>query len=220
MCPNTTFQFEISGIDLPDGGTMDWYAGTFPNFDPSKGQGTLIGSTGIANPDPADCSPCPTILAIFLDACNGNGSEADNEFICISSGGGFNVNSLQINLNNNDSQGNNDIQLGSDPCGFQIPSAALMANILNDASCNGSNIHFVGPGEVVPAAAIAIVFTSAGENFDYNFGTLCATGQPIYILQSSCTRIMNIGAFTNYTSSGTRTYSISLIDCPFCTNSL
>ncbi|MBK6783474.1 MAG: hypothetical protein IPG79_06700 [Saprospiraceae bacterium] len=37
---------------------------------------------------------CPEVRFIMVDACNGSGSESDNEFFVIHSGDGFNVDDL------------------------------------------------------------------------------------------------------------------------------
>ncbi|MEO7175992.1 MAG: gliding motility-associated C-terminal domain-containing protein [Saprospiraceae bacterium] len=220
ICPNTSFTFNVTGTNLPNGGYINWYAGTTPGFNPYLPEGTMIGQSLITTPPPVPCVPCPEILAIFVDVCIG-GSDAADEFILLSSGGGFNTNNLQIDYavtNNGPIVTNNDINIGPSPCGLQIPTSTLVNNIQNDLSCAGLNVFFAGPNTQIPAGVVVILFTSASEIFDYDFSALCSTGQTIYILQSSCPR--TIGAFSNNSANGDRTTVVTLSNCPACNSSL
>ena len=217
LCPGEVLTLKAGGSNLENNGCVDWYYSDSQGFNPYNNEGTFIACGKITTTFPPFCVVCPQILAILVDAC---GTEANNEFMLLSSGSGFNVNSLQIDFavqNNTMGAVNSDININATPCGFKTPEAALITNLQATASCDPSNIIPLSPGESVPAGAIVAVFTSSNATGVYNFDALCATGQKIYVLQSSCTR--NIGAFTNGSGSGPRTQSISLSGCS-CSNSL
>jgi gliding motility-associated-like protein len=219
-CVGTTLHFETVG-NVPSGAGIDWY------IDPSNGinpplTGTLIGST---NATAAGCPViCPSLLAIFINACNGTGNEQNNEYMVLSSGSGFAVNTLQIDYPNNTAGvTNNDVNINANPCGIQVPQASLIAS-LQAGSCNASNIIAAPPGTTVPSGAIVIFFASANVTATYDFSALCATGQQIYIIQSACNRAS--GAFVNQANCSAnannrlRKTIISLSTCLTCRDSL
>ena len=217
LCPGEVLTLKAGGKDLVNNGCVDWYYSDNQGFNPYNNQGTFIACGKITTTFPPFCAVCPQILAIMVDAC---GTEANNEFMLLSSGSGFNVNSLQVDFavqNNTMGAVNSDININATPCGFKTPEATLISNLQASASCDPTNIIPVGPGQSVPPNAIVAVFTSANALASYDFDALCATGQKIYVLQSSCIR--NIGAFTNGSGTGPRTQSISLSGCS-CSNSL
>lgn len=218
LCPGATITLKAGGTDLVNNGCVDWYYSDDQNFNPyNAGEGTFIACGKITTTYPPFCTVCPTILGIMVDAC---GTEAQNEFMLLSSGSGFNLNSLQVDFaiqNNTMGAVNNDINIGASPCNWKTPDPALMALILGSANCNSGNVIAVSPGGSVPANAIVVVFTSGNANTNYDFSALCATGQKIYVVQSGCNR--NVGAFTNASGTGPRTTTISLLGCS-CSNSL
>lgn len=217
LCPGQILTLKSGGTDLVNNGCVDWYYSDDQSFDPYLSQGTFIACGKITTTFPPFCSTCPEILAIFIDAC---GTEASNEFMLLSSGSGFNLNSLQVDFavqNNIVSPSNNDINIGASPCGWKTPDAALIAALQASSSCDPSNIIPVSPGGSIPANAIVAVFTSGNETTVYDFDALCANGQKIYVVQSGCNR--SVGAFTNGSGSGPRTSTISLQGCS-CSNSL
>jgi len=219
LCPGEVITLKAGGVNLPDGGCLNWYYSDTQGFDPYAGEGTLIGCGDITSTSPPPCSVCPEMLSLFIDAC---GPEGPNEFMLLGSGSGFNVNSLQIDFatqNNTMGATNNDINVNAAPCGFKTPDATLIANIQASANCDGTNVIPVGPGGSVPAGAIVLIFTSGNATTAYDFDALCATGQKIYVLQNSCNR--TIGAFTNGPGPGTRTTSITIGGCtPPCTDAI
>ena len=164
---------------------------------------------------------CPSIEAIMIDACP-SGGEAENEFVIINSGLGFNTNNLQFSYdasNNNLACGgcnfNNDINIdidnqGGAPCGLQAGNASLISGC--------SNVISVGPGVDIPPGATVILQTSSMANFSYDFSTLCGSGECVYVIQSNCDR--SIGGFTNdgTSSPGPRT-NILAINGTGCSNS-
>ncbi len=169
LCPGDQYTLTPTGTNLQAGDCINWYINTVPNFNPYNGQGTLLGCSELTSPPPNPCNPNPIFLGIMVNAC---GTEENNEFIGLWSGGGFYVSDLEVTYNDPNNNG----------CGWQTPSGALQASI--SAECPGA--VFVGAGEVVPANVPVVVFTSSGADFDYNFSGLCATNGTFYVLQSDC----------------------------------
>ncbi len=163
---------------------------------------------------------CPSIEAIMVDACP-VGGEAENEFVIINSGLGFNTSDFQFSYdasNNNLACGgcnfNNDVNIdidnqGGAPCGLQAGDASLISG--------RSNVITVGPGVDIPPGATVIFQVSAGANFAYDFSTLCGSDECVYVIQSDCDR--SIGGFTNdgTSSPGPRT-NILAINGTGCSN--
>lgn len=147
---------------------------------------------------------CPEVEAIMVNAC---GTEHLNEFVIIHSGGGFNVDDLQLDFdpsNNTTSNGNHDININPDSCGLATGLASVYTGC--------TNVIPVGPGFSVPANAILVLQTSSGANANYDFSGLCGDGECIYVIANSCTR--ERGAFTNnHTGTRTTTFSIEGQNC-------
>ena len=129
---------------------------------------------------------CPEVRFIMVDACNGSGSESDNEFFVIHSGDGFNVDDL----------------------GFTTPTGTVTANSSNNNDFNATNpcpscvsgctINFVTNGGSVPAGQHVVVFTSRNLNYlTYDLSGLCIGGQ-IYMLVANATP--GTGQFANWAS--------------------
>lgn len=152
------------------------------------------------------CSGCPEVMGIMVDASPGAvGSEPNNEFMMLWSGGGFAVDDLVVDINNNGSPSEENPGAGG-PCPFVMPGtlpAALqtvISNIQIIGSCASSNVIHAGPGDVIPAGAVVIVFTSYALNVDYSFDGICAQGIDVYLLISSCVRTSD--SFWNSISAG------------------
>lgn len=212
LCPGDQFLLHAEGQYLPDNGCVNWYYSTTPGFNPYLGEGTLIGCGDIDSPIPPPCDVCPEILAIWIDAC-GN-PESANEFMIIHSGTGFNVNNFGLDYdanNNNLPPGTDDVNVNGGSCSWMVPSATVMNNMQASASCDGSNVIPAGPGTIIPPGALVVIWTSADASTSYSFENLCAAGETIYVMQSSCIRAA--GAFSNSSSSGLRTTTISLNNC-------
>ena len=211
VCPGDVVTFNVDGTNLPGGEMIDWYIGELP-FSPAFGQGNYIGSSDITGSNSTPCTPCPFIGGALVDACaSGSGGEADNEFFVVASGGGFDINEFYIDLppgNNTVPEVNGDLNIGGN-CSWQTPDASLMTS-LNSGGCNGTFVP-VSPGGSVPPGSIVLVFPSAGQTFTFDFSLFCAGGETAYILQSDCDRA--IGALSNASSSGTRTYTVGLSCC-------
>ena len=191
LCPGDTYTLNANGNNLHVGDCINWYVSTTPGFNPYNGQGTLLGCSEITTPPPDPCNPNPILLGFFVNAC---GTEENNEFLAMWSGGGFYVSDLSITY---DDPANNG-------CGFQSPSGDVVSSIGDD--CPGA--VYVGPGEAVPANVPVIIFTSASTDFNYNFGGLCANFGTVYVLQSSCTP-SGEGVFPQ-TGSGGSTTTVSI----------
>lgn len=191
-----TVRFSLNYSNIPAGSNIVFYQSTNPNFNPYLGQGDSIGFINIgSNTNQTGnqiITDCPHIVGIFIDACNDNGrSEPANEYILITSGKGFLVNNLKIDL-----PANKDINLGSNPCTFGTPSAALMT-LLRIGTCNSTNLIPASPGDSIPPNALVVIFTGNGTDQPYDFSDLCNTGQDVYILQNNCTLPINSGSFAN-----------------------
>ncbi len=212
VCPGDLLFLNAEGQFLPDNGCLNWYYSSTPGFNPYNGEGTLIGCGDIDSPMPPPCDVCPEILAIWIDACGS--PESANEFMIIHSGSGFNVDQLGLDYdpnNNNLPPGTDDVNVNGGSCSWMVPSATVIANMQASASCDGSNIIPAGPGTAIPPGALVVIWTSADASTSYSFENLCAAGETIYVMQSSCVRAA--GAFSNSSSSGLRTTTISLNNC-------
>ncbi len=140
---------------------------------------------------------CPTIQAIMVDAC---GTEQDNEFIIINSGGGFNVSDLQIDYDiNNNIIGpeNNDVNIGASPVQAGTPGMI--------SGC--SNVIPAGPGTMIPPNSYVVFQTSTAVSTSYDFSAVCGTQQCVYVIRSTCAR--SAGAFSN-SGTGTRVTGLSI----------
>ncbi len=197
LCVGDNITLTATGFNLPDNGTVDWYIDLTPGFDPYIGEGTLLGSSTISTPM-TPCSPPPTFIGMMIDAC---GPEAQNEFMVFDAGGGFDVNDLIVDfdMHNNGGAGNDDIGTGF-PCGFQPGNPNLISGC--------SDVVSIGPGGHVPAGGILVLFTGAGASTVYDMSGICPGCRTVYVLSNSCTRTK--GAFSNHTSSGTRTTNWSI----------
>ena len=226
ICAPDHVELSLEGIQLPSEGTIRWYYSEDENFDP-RVEGTLIGTTQLPKHEQASCpKECPDLLMIMMNSCDGDGTEADNEFFIFKSGSGFYANDLQFSFNyptNTGSSGtppnqNNSINIGTNPCGIQKPSQAFIDK-LRSGACSNLNLFPAGPGDFIPADALVIFYTSNDVTFDYDINTLCNSGHNVYVMQSACKRTM--GAFTNVTSSNnkTRNNMLSLKNCA-CRDSL
>ena len=148
---------------------------------------------------------CPTIEAIMVEPCGAVAFDADanNEFIVINSGGGFNTNDFQLSFdmsNNIISAQNNDVNIDIDnlagdptPCGITTGDPTWVTGC--------PNIIVVGANYDIPPNAIAVFQASAGGDFAFDFSSLCGAGECIYLFRNSCAR--DGGGFTN-DGSGTR----------------
>ncbi len=184
-----TVKFSVNYSSIPQNSNIVFYQSTNPSFNPYLGQGDSIGFINVGGNTSGGTqitTTCPEVLGIFVDACDPDPlEEQDNEYIVITSGQGFLVNNLQVDV---PSTTNRDINtpLGSNL--FGTPSAALMTQ-LRIGTCNSSNLFPAGPGDSIPPNAIVLIFPSVplstGAVYNYNFSSYCSSGQPIYILQNS-----------------------------------
>ncbi len=216
ICNGSSIQLQSVG-NLPAGSSINWYQSNTSPFLPPA-QGTFIGNTNSTTG--ANCPAiCPSMVAVFINSCNGTGGEPDNEYIVLSSGSGFAVNDLKVDLPNSSPTGTEaDINYGAGTCGYQTPSAAFITSLQTAAGC--TSIFAAGPGTTVPSGAVVVLFTSNNVTATYNFAALCGSTQAIYVMQSSCARTG--GAFTNSASCSAnaltrlKTTYISLSNCTTC----
>lgn len=179
-----TMKFSINYSSIPPNSNIVFYQSTNPAFNPYAGQGDSIGFINVgANTSGGGgqiTTTCPEILGIFIDACDQGGvlREVDNEYMVITSGNaGFNVSNLKIQLPNS--------SINVSGCPFLTPSAATMTQLRN-GTCDATTLIAAGQGDFIPANAIVIIFTGRGPLYNYNFSSYCSSGQPIYVLQNSC----------------------------------
>ncbi len=193
-----TMKFSVNYTNIPPNSNIVFYQSTNPAFNPYLGQGDSIGFINVgANTSGGGSqvtTACPEILGIFIDACNNTPLlEQDNEYIVTTSGQGFLVNNLQVDIPNG-----RDINIPIGSNLFGTPSAALMTQ-LRIGTCNASNLIAASPGDSIPPNAIVLIFpsfpTPPSGVYNYNFSSYCSSGQPIYILQNSFHQ--SNGAFAN-----------------------
>ena len=193
-----TMKFSVNYTNIPPNSNVVFYQSTNPAFNPYLGQGDSIGFINVgANTSGGGgqvTTTCPEILGIFIDACNNTPLlEQDNEYIVTTSGQGFLVNNLQVDIPNG-----RDINIPIGSNLFGTPSAALMTQ-LRIGTCNASNLIAASPGDSIPPNAIVLIFpsfpTPPSGVYNYNFSSYCSSGQPIYILQNSFHQ--SNGAFAN-----------------------
>lgn len=219
LCNGAAVNLQSVG-NLPAGSSINWYINNNASYTPPA-QGTLVGNTsatvGVNCP-----AVCPSMVAVFINACNGTGVEEDNEYIVFASGSGFLVSDLQVDVPNNNGTANADINLGAGACGYQTPSAAFISSLRTAAGC--ATIFGAGPTTTIPAGAAVILFTNNNVTATYNFGTLCSSNQAIYILQSNCDR--TAGAFVNSKTCDAdpanrlRTTALTVRNCTTCNSRL
>lgn len=190
LCPGDQYTLTPTGSNLHAGDCINWYISDMPNFNPYNGEGTLLGCSALSSPPPDPCNPNPIFLGIFVNAC---GTEENNEFMGMWSGGGFNLSDLTATYEDPANNG----------CSWQTPSAGLQATISSE--CPGA--VFVGAGEDIPANVPVVIFTSSQADFDYSFGSLCAVNGTIYVTQSDCSPGTEV--FPN-SGSGTVTTTLSI----------
>ncbi len=179
LCPGDQFTVQATGTGLQPGVCVNWYYGTTPNFNPYSGEGNLLGCSQVQPTPPNSCGTCPMILALFVNAC---GTEQNNEMIAMWSGSGFYVDDATLTFPDN-SAGDSDIGAG---CSWQTPSANAISSI--QSICTNAVVIGAGPGDVVPPGVPVVVFTSAGYDYNYNFGSLCPLSPVIYVMQNGCVR--------------------------------
>lgn len=207
LCSGDKFTITLQGGDLPHNGKVDYYADVNPGFNPYSGQGVKIGSANISTPNPK-CRICPQLLGFMIDAC---GNEADNEFMVVWTGSGFNTSDFNFDYatqNNTGGAGNADIGPGG--CGITNGNPGLVG---------GCSAISVGSNFDLPPNAIWIVFCSASAFTNYDFSSVCGLTCKIYVSSSTCIR--NIGAYTNFNgTAGTRTQIMTITGCACSTNAV
>ena len=193
LCVGDVLTLSASGVNLPNGKHIRYYYDEQPGFDPYQGEGTHLGDALIQTAPTQACQPPVQLIGFMIDAC---GPEAQNEFMVFDVGGGFQVDQLAIDfdMHNNGGAGNDDLGNGF-PCGFQPGNPGLVSGC--------PEVYAIGPGGYVPAGSILVVFTSAGASTVYDMSGICTDCRPVYVVASTCTRTK--GAFSNHTSTGTRT---------------
>ncbi|MCO5230231.1 MAG: gliding motility-associated C-terminal domain-containing protein [Chitinophagales bacterium] len=226
VCVPGKVELSVHGIQMPSGGTIDWYYSEDENFDP-KTQGNKIGTTNLPTYNQQSCPQvCPDLLMMMINSCDqdglGVGMEHDNEFFIFSSGSGFFASDLQFKINegtNDNGNDNHSINIGSNPCSIKNPSDALMTR-LRTGACSNLNLFPAGPGDFIPSDALVIFYMSANVAMDYDLTTLCGSGHNVYVMQNACQRTM--GAFTNSKTSNDsyRYNALSLKNCTKCVDSL
>ncbi|MCB9034787.1 MAG: gliding motility-associated C-terminal domain-containing protein [Chitinophagales bacterium] len=220
---NDSISFSVTANGIAPGSNIVFYIDNDATFNPYNSQGDSIGFIHIPeNKKTIDSiinPTCVSILGIFINACNSNGlTEQANEYMLLSSGNGFAVNDLGIDFNSEGMNGADaDINYNGSACQFGVVASSLMDS-LRIGSCNPSNLIAANPGDFIPADALVIVFTGAGEKFPYNFSGLCDLGKPIYVLQNACLR--SRGAFANAGSCSSSLYRTTGIHTQNCNDEL
>lgn len=197
LCVGDQLILSAEGLNLPNGGCVNWYFDTDPNFTPSPA-GNSLGCSEIK----AD-NPCNICLSIEYIMANPVGDDLENEFVVINSGGGFFTNDFFVDFNiSNNGSGGVDSDIGTLECPLLLPNFSLLG--CPDATPIGRN-------GFIPQNSIVVIFTDAGANSIYNFSYLCDSGAPIYYLQNSCNRESE--AFSNINNGIFRTQGVSNQRC-------
>ncbi len=203
MCEGGRITINLRGGDLPHNGRIEYFADPNAGFNPYSGQGTKIGEAMISTPS-VPCRICPQMLGFMIDAC---GTEPLNEFVILWTGSGFNTSNLNFDFDAANNFGSNNNDIGSGGCGLAAGNAGLIS---------GCAATSVGPGYNLPPNAILILFTSTGATTHYDFSAVCGLGLKVFVISNACQR--TAGAFSNHTSTGTRTQTFSVSGCPCSTS--
>lgn len=200
QCGAQSISFTVNDVNLPTG-TIDWYSSTTTGFNPLT-SGSLIGSSPINSANA--CQACPTIEAIYIDAC---GDEGRNEFIIVGSGSGLAIDDLSFSFdvaNNGGGAPNGDINAGG-TCGWTMGDLSLVVGC--------STMISVGPGDYIPPNSTLIIQTSDFGDTSYDVSGICGTSECIYVVKNSCQRTIggfsNCGAGTGVTSNRVNTLSLA-----------
>lgn len=182
LCPGDMTTITLTGQNLPDGGTIDFYIDGTNGFNPYNNEGQYIGSSDITTP----CAQGPTVLFAMIDPPPG--PDRCDEFIVIHTGSGLsNIDDIQISSN----------------IGFFNPFVPGNPNTFV-GPCTPA---IMNPGDPVPPNAIVIITgaynTNDGETYDIS--NLCNKGLPVYVIASSNTACGG-GHFTN---TGSFTYGVT-----------
>lgn len=201
---NDSIMLNVNTAAIPRNSQIVLYKQSDSTFNPYNNQGDSIGVIDIDKDNEIDFlnNSCPTILGIFIDACNQDPllDEEDNEYMIITSGNGFQVSNLGVDVPNGSINGSNaDINIGA--CFFADTFRQTYLDSLRTGFCNTNNLIFAKAGDSIPPQSIVIIFTGNGASFPYNFSEFCKLGVPIYILQNNCFR--SSGAFANNDAIGT-----------------
>jgi gliding motility-associated-like protein len=227
ICVPDIIQMSAKVDYIPAGAEVRWYSGATPGFNPLAGQGTQLASTTLLPLNfPLACpTVCPDLQLLYSGPCTTSGAPFKNEYVVISSGGGFYASDLRLELdakaNPDNEQVNNSIELGANPCQIKIPDAALI-NQLRTGTCNPSNLIPAGPGDYIPPGSFVVFFLHSDIGDNIEFSDYCASGKPIYILQNACERTLPAFSY-NSTCTGNDRFvyqSISLKGCPSCFDEL
>jgi gliding motility-associated-like protein len=227
ICVPDIIQLSVKVDYIPSGAEVRWYSGATPGFNPLAGQGTQLASTTLLPLNfPLACpTVCPDLQLLYSGPCTTSGAPFKNEYVVISSGGGFFASDLRLELdakaNPDNEAANNSIGIGTNPCQIKTPDAGLI-NQLRTGTCNPSNLIPAGPGDYIPPGALVVLFLHSDIGNNIEFSEYCAAGKPIYILQNACERTLPAFSY-NSTCTGNDRFvyqSISLKGCPSCFDEL
>ncbi len=205
LCGTQSVTFSVDDVNLPTG-TIDWFSSPVSGFDPAT-SGTLIGSSTINSTANPCTGLCPTIEAIYIDAC---GDEGLNEFVVVGSGSGLNIDDLSFSFDVANTGGfggpapNGNINVGG-ACDWIMGDPSLVTGC--------SNIIVVGSGDYVPPNSTIIIQTSNFGVTTYDVSGICGSSECIYLVRNSCDRLIggfsNCGAGTGVTSERVNTLELT-----------
>ena len=187
VCKNDSICIAISGVDLPVGGTIDFYASSNPGFNPYVEQSNPLGGVVITSPlggpilppnNPQVNFPNTTLIGAMINAC---GIEGENEFVFLNSGAtGTTVSNFQVVYNSSNTVRGcpplpgNTIDIYT--AGNTTVNPALIAGLNANAGC----ALFQAAPAVIPPNSIFAVFSNGLNPANYDFTAYC--GITIYVL--------------------------------------
>ena len=164
---------------LPDGGTIEWWVDSDPDFLP-KQDGTRLGSSQISS-NWRQGQQYAELLAInYRDPLN------SSEFFVVGTGSGLEIDNFLIDLDENcDPTCSPDCM--DEVYGSQCPWQKIDQQIFSDCP----NVIAVGQGDFVPPNSILVVLLDKDNTLQRSADALCSLDGCIYVLYNECERCLD-----------------------------
>ncbi len=187
VCKNDSICVAVNGIDLPIGGTIDFYASPNLGFDPYVEQSNPLGSVLIVSPlggpilppsNPQVNFPNTTLIGAMVNAC---GIEGENEFVFLNSGStGTTVSNFQVIYNSSNTVRGCPPLPGNTVNIYTAANAATNPALIAGLNANAGCVLFQAAPAVIPPNSIFAVFSNGLNPTNYDFTAYC--GITIYVL--------------------------------------